>query len=65
MLWKVAVSPLILYIRIRGEEVRGHMKSIGDRLERREQAKWGNLWDWEKSKRNRHILLFHRRVQDS
>ena len=26
------------------------MKSIGDRLERWEKAKRGNLWDWIKSK---------------
>ena len=26
------------------------MKSIGDRLGRQEKEKWGNLWDWIKSK---------------
>ena len=33
------------------------MKSFGDRSGRREKANWVNLWDWIKSKMNRHILL--------
>ena len=35
------------------------MKSIGDRVERQEKAKWGNLWDWIKSKVI-NTLLLHR-----
>lgn len=39
-------------------ETRGYIKFIGERL----KAKWGNLWNWIKSKRNIHILLLHRWV---
>ena len=34
------------------------MKSIGDRLGRQKKTKQENLWDWIKSKMNRHILLY-------
>ena len=49
MLREMAVLPLTLYIRIKGEDVRGYMKSIGDRGGRQEEAKRGNLWDWIES----------------
>ena len=34
------------------------MKSIGDRLGKQEKAKWGNFWDWIKSKM-RDIYIFY------
>ena len=40
------------------------MKFIGDRLRRWEKAKWGNLWDWIKSKIKRETLLLQWWVQD-
>ena len=46
MLQKMAVLPLILYIRIKGEDLRGgYMKFTGDRLwrRRREKAKQGGV----------------------
>ena len=65
MLQKMAVLSLISYIRIKGEDVRGYVKFTGDRLGRLEKAKEGTLWDWIKSKTNRHILLLCLWVQDS
>lgn len=43
----------------------GYMKSIGRRLSGGEKAKRENLWDWLKSKMERHIFLLHWWVQDS
>ena len=55
----------ILYIRVKGRDVReGYMKSIGGRIRGQEKAKPGNLWDWIKSKTERHMLLLHWWVQD-
>ena len=41
------------------------MKSIGGRLRGREKAKRRKVWDWIRSKTERHILLLHWWVQDS
>lgn len=35
------------------------MKFTGGRLRRWEKGKWGALWDWVKSKKNRHTCFFH------
>ena len=55
MLLRMAILHLILYITIKRGGIRGYMKSMGDRLGRREKAKGGagkeaDLWDWIKSK---------------
>lgn len=43
----MAVLPLILYSRIK----RGGLHEIHcGRIKGWEKAKWGNLWDWKKSK---------------
>lgn len=33
----------ILSVSIKGEDIKGHMKSMGDRSGRWKKAKWGNL----------------------
>ena len=50
---------LILYIAIKVGGVTGDLKSIGDKLGMQEKAKRGNLWDWIKTRTNRHILFFY------
>ena len=62
MLQKMAFLPLNLYIRIKGDDGRGLHEIFGDRFGRWEKAKQGNLWDWIKSKNNRHKILLHRWV---
>lgn len=36
---------LVLYVRIKGRDVRKYVKSVGGGLRRREKAQWGNLQD--------------------
>ena len=59
MLQRVAILQLILYIAIKVGGVTGDLKSIGDKLGMQEKAKRGNLWDWIKTRTNRHILFFY------
>ena len=59
---RMAVLQLILYIRIRGEDIK---RVHSGRLGKQEKTKWGDLRDWIKRKRERHILLLHWWVQDS
>ena len=49
MLQRMAVLHRALYLRINREAPVDCMKYTGDRLGRREKAKWENLWDWKKS----------------
>ena len=44
MLQRMAVLQLILYIRIKGGDVR-RVNSVSDRLREQEKAKWGSVWD--------------------
>ena len=57
MLWRMDVWHLVLYVTIKGGDLRGYIKSIGDRLGRWKKTKWKNLWDWITSKMERYILL--------
>lgn len=58
MLQRTAVLHLILYLGIKGGDVRRD-EVHWCRLRGWEKAKWGreSLWDWMKSKRERHMLL--------
>ena len=48
--------PLILYIRIKGEVVRGGMKSIGEKLGKWQKTQQGGLWDGVESKADRYFF---------
>ena len=63
MLQQMAISHLILYITVKKAQG-DYMKSVGDRLRKQEKAKWGDLWDWIKSKVIETFLL-HRWVRDT
>lgn len=39
---KMVLLPLILHIRIKGQDVGGYVKSIGDSVGKWEKANWGN-----------------------
>ena len=56
MLWEMAVLPLILYIRIKGEDIKGVRSNplvIGKGGGRKQNRGGGaNLWDWVKNKMN-------------
>ena len=57
MLQRRADLQLIFHIQNqRGKHKEGYIKPIGSStLKRQEKAKWGNLWDWIKSKMEKHI----------
>ena len=57
--WRMIVFHLILCLRLNG----GYTESIGGRLGRREKTRRGNLWDWIKSKVERHRLPLQRWAQ--
>ena len=46
----MAVYYLILYITLKGRDIRGYEKSVGGRLGGQEKAKRRNLWVWVKGK---------------
>lgn len=53
-----------LFYKLKSKE-EGYMKFIDSRLREWEKAKWGNLWDWIKSKLERQMRFLHWWVQEN